>query len=185
MKIRPPSQVVDLEEEKPKEKTSMEVVEGATKNEEVGTGSMPQSESITRVFSSKKHIFNKTPGAVYQSKEDLMNPYAVKGSMANNEIRDLLLKVEKISQHKTSLFLVKYVERNTFNIAIKDDDKVSEIKMHYENIDAPNKLKFHRNASDMLYSDYLRLSLKVSILTTHALKLDGKLKQEKASNKAW
>jgi hypothetical protein len=72
-----------------------------------------------------------------------------------------------------------------FIIAIEDDDKVSEIKMHYENIGAPDKVKFHTNASDMLYSDYLRLSLKVSRLTTHALKLDGQLKQEKASNKSW
>jgi hypothetical protein len=71
------------------------------------------------------------------------------------------------------------VERKTFNIAVADDDKVSEIKMHYENIGAPDKVKFHRNVSDMLYSDYLSLGLKVARLTTHALKLDGQLKQEK------
>jgi hypothetical protein len=131
MKIKPPSQVVDLEEEEPKEKMSMDMVEGATKNEEDGIGSMPQSESNTRVFSSKKHIFSKTPRAIYQSKEDLMNQYALKGSMSNSEIRNLLFEVEKISHHKTSLFSVREVER------IVDDDKVSEIKMHYENIGAP------------------------------------------------
>jgi hypothetical protein len=52
---------------------SMEMVEGATKKEEAGTGSKPQSESNSRVFSINKHIFSKTPRAVYQSKEDLMN----------------------------------------------------------------------------------------------------------------
>ena len=41
MKIKPPSQVVDLEEEEPKEKMSMDMVEGAIKNEEYGIGSMP------------------------------------------------------------------------------------------------------------------------------------------------
>ena len=75
----------------------MEMVERVTKNEEAGTGSMPRSESSSRVLSSKKHVFGKTLGAVYQSKEDLMNQYVVKGSMANNKIRDLLLEVEKIS----------------------------------------------------------------------------------------
>jgi hypothetical protein len=185
MKTTPPSQVVDLEEEEPKEKTSMDMVEGATKNEEAVTESMPQSESSTRVFSSKKHIFSKILGAVYQSKEDFMNQYVVKGSMTNSEIRDLLPEVEKISQHKTSLFSVRDVEIKTLNISIGDDDKVSEIKMRYENIGALDKVKFHRNASDMLYSNYLSLSMRVSTLTTHALKLDGQLKQEKASNKAW
>ena len=68
---------------------------------------------------------------------------------------------------------------------MEDEDKVSEIKPHHENISAPDKVKFHRNTSDMLYSDYPSLSLRVSRLTTHALKLDGQLKQEKASNKAW
>jgi hypothetical protein len=82
-----------------------------------------------------------------------MNQYVVKGSMANSEIRDLFPKVEKISQHKGSLFSVRDVERKMFNIAIEDDDKVSEIKMHYENIGSPDKVKFHRNVSDMLYSD--------------------------------
>jgi hypothetical protein len=185
IKITPPSQIVDLEEEEPKEKTSMGMVERVTKNEEAGTGSMPQSESSSRVFRSKKHVFGKTLGVVYQSKEDLMNQYVVKGSTANIEIRYLFPEVEKISQHKASMFSVRDMERKTFNIAIADDDKVSEIKMHYENIGAPNKVKFHRNASDMLYSDYLSLSLRVSRLTTHALKLDGQLKQEKESSKAW
>ena len=56
-----------------------------------------QTESSTKVFSSRKHIFSQTPGAIYQSKEDLMNQYIVKGSMADNEIRDLFLEVEKTS----------------------------------------------------------------------------------------
>jgi hypothetical protein len=102
-----------------------------------------------------------------------MNQYVVKGSMANSEIRDLFPEVEKISQHKASLFSVRDVERKTFNIAIADDDKVSEIKIHYENIGAPNKVKFHRNVSDMLYLDYLSLSLRFSRLTIHAFKFDG------------
>jgi hypothetical protein len=75
----------------------MDMVESPTKNEEASTGSMPQSERSSRVFSSRKNVFSKTPGAVYQSKEDLMNQYVVKGSMANSEIRDMLPEAEKIS----------------------------------------------------------------------------------------
>jgi hypothetical protein len=47
---------------------SMEMVESETKNEEVDKEIMPQSESSSRDFNNKKHIFNKTPGEVYQSK---------------------------------------------------------------------------------------------------------------------
>jgi len=96
--------------------------------------------------------------------------------MANSEIRDLLPKVEKTSQFKASLLVVRDVENKTFNIAVDDDDKVSKIKMHYENIGSPDKVRFHRNVIDMLYSDYQILGLRVARLKTHALKLDGQLK---------
>jgi hypothetical protein len=54
MKITPSSQVVDLEEEEPKEKMSMDMVESETKNEEAGTGSMPQSESKLKGFQQQE-----------------------------------------------------------------------------------------------------------------------------------
>jgi len=94
--------------------------------------------------------------------------------MENGEIKELLPEVEGTSKCKSHLLLVKDVEKKTFNIAVADNDKVS-----------PDKVKFHRNVSDMLYIDYLSLALKVARLTTHALKLDGQLKQENVSNKAW
>ena len=72
------------------------MVEGETRNEEASTRSKPKSESNSRVFSKKKHIFSKTPGAVYQSKEYLMSQYVVKGSIANSEIRELFPEVENI-----------------------------------------------------------------------------------------
>jgi hypothetical protein len=71
------------------------------------------------------------------------------------------------------MFSVRDVERKTPNIAVVDEDKVSEIKLHYENISAPDKVKFHRNTSDMLYSNYLSLSLMVARLKNHTLKLEG------------
>jgi hypothetical protein len=138
-----------------------------------------------KVFSSKKHIFGQTPRIVYQSKKDLLNQYVLKGSMENSEIRELLPEVEGTSQRKSHLLLVRDVEKKTFNIAVANNDKVYEFKVHYENISAPDKVKFHRNVNDMLYVDYLSLALKVERLTTHALKLDGQLKQEKVSSKAW
>ena len=102
-----------------------------------------------------------------------------------SEIRDLIPEVERVSRHKSSLFSVKDVERKTLNITMVDEDEVSEIKLHYENISDPDKVKFHRNTNDMLYSDYLSLSLRVARMKTHTLKLEGQLNQEKESSRAW
>jgi len=43
------------------------------------------------------------------------------------------------------LFMVRDVEKRTLNIAVADEDKVSEVKLHYDNISAPDKVKFHKN----------------------------------------
>jgi hypothetical protein len=180
-----PSLVIDLEEEEHKGKTCMEMAETTTQNKEINPENKPHNEGNMKVFSSRKHIFCQTPGKIYQSKEDLLNQYAMKGSMANSEIREIFPEVEGTSQRKPHLLSIRDIEKKTFNIAVVDNDKISEFKVHYENIGAPDKVKFHRNVSDMLYVDYLSLALKVARLTTHALKLDGQLKQEKVSNKAW
>jgi hypothetical protein len=82
VKITWTTHIVKLEEEEPKEKMSMEVVESITKNEESNIESMPHGEIISRASSNKKHVFNKAAGVVYQSKEDLANQYTVKGNLA-------------------------------------------------------------------------------------------------------
>jgi hypothetical protein len=68
-------------------------------------------------------------------------------------MRELVPEVENISQHKPSIFTVRDIEKRTFTIAVADEDKVSEINIKYDNISAPDKVKFHMNTSDMLYLD--------------------------------
>ena len=87
-------------------------------------------------------------------------------------MRDLIPEVENISQNKSSLFIVREIEKRTFNIAVADEDKVYEINIRYDNISAPDKFKFHRHESDMLYSNYLSLILKNSKLSSHMMKLE-------------
>jgi hypothetical protein len=115
----------------------------------------------------------------------LEKQYAEKGITTLGEMRDLVPEVENISHHKYSLFIVKDVEKRTFNIVVADEDKVFEINIKYDNISAPDKVKFHKQTSDMLYFDYLSLSLKNSKLSSYAIKLEGKMWQEKESSRAW
>jgi hypothetical protein len=61
-----------------------------------------------------------------------------------SEIMNLMLEVKKSSQHKSSLFTVRDIERKTFNIAIAEENKVSEIEIKYDNISALDKIQFHK-----------------------------------------
>jgi hypothetical protein len=98
-------------------------------------------------------MFDKEYRETYQSKEEWEKKYADKGKLAMGEMRELIPEVENISEHKSSLFIVRDIEKMKFNIEIADEDKVYEIKLKYDNIGSPNKVKFHRNTSDMFYSD--------------------------------
>jgi hypothetical protein len=160
------------------------MVENGTIIVKVEKGSKLQSEGNLRTFSRKNHIFDKTYGASYQCKEDLEKQYDEKGNKAMGEMMDLVPKVENISQHKSSMFTVRDIDKRTFNIPVADEDKVSEIKIKYDNSSAPDKVKFHKNTRDMFYSDYLSLILKNSNLTSYAMKLEGKLRQEKTSSRS-
>jgi HPt (histidine-containing phosphotransfer) domain-containing protein len=184
MKVTQPTQIVDLEEE-PKDQVNLDMVESGTSTVEVEKENKIQSEGSSRTFSNKKYIFDKTSESVYQSSEDLEKHYAEKGNTTMGEMRDLVPEVEKVSRHKYFMFTVRDVEKRTFNIPVADEDKVSEIKIKYDNISAPDKVKFHKHTSDMLYFDYLSLSSKNSKLSSYAMKLEGQLRQENASSRAW
>jgi hypothetical protein len=59
---------VNLEEEDPREQVNLDMVESGTSTVEVQKERKLQSEGISRTFSNKKNIFDKTYGASYQSK---------------------------------------------------------------------------------------------------------------------
>jgi hypothetical protein len=185
MKIVQPKQIVDLEDEGPRDQLNLNTVESGTNIVEIEERIQFESEGSSRVSHSQKYYFDKAPDAAYQSREDLEKQYDEKRNVALGEIRDLFPEVEKNSQLKSSLFTVRDIENKTFNIAVAEENKVSEIKIKYENISSPDKVKFHKQTSDLLYSDYLSLNLKNSKMTSLAAKLEGQLRQEKASNKAW
>jgi hypothetical protein len=98
---------------------------------------------------------------------------------------NLIPEVKKASQHKYSLFIVRATGSKTFNISIEEEYKVSKIRIKYDNIISPNKVQLHKQASDLLYSDYLNLNLKNEKLTSLVVKLQGQLRQEKEASKAW
>jgi hypothetical protein len=97
MKITQSPQIVDLEEEEPKEQVDMDMVESGINTAKVDKGSKIQSEVSSRTFNRKMHIFDKTSGATYQSKEDLEKQYAEKGNFSMGEMRGLVPEVENIS----------------------------------------------------------------------------------------
>jgi hypothetical protein len=68
MNISQSPQIVNLEEEEPREQVNLDMVESGTSTIEAEKESKLQSKGISRTFSNNKNIFDKTYGASYQSK---------------------------------------------------------------------------------------------------------------------
>lgn len=70
------------------------------------------------------------------------------------------------------------------NIAMADESKVYKIKIKLDKLNMPDKINFHKQANDIIYVDLWESTLGISKLNKKLSKLEGKLKQEKATNKA-
>jgi hypothetical protein len=68
MNISQSPQIVNLEEEEPREQVNLDMVESGTSTVEVEKESKLQNEGNSRTFSSKKNIFDKKYGETYHSK---------------------------------------------------------------------------------------------------------------------
>ena len=110
-KIIQPKQIIDLEDEGPRDQVNLNNVESGTSIVEIEERSQLESEVISRVFHTQKYYFDKVLDATCLSIEDLAKTYAEKINVALVEMKDLFCEVEKITQHKYSLFTVRYTEK--------------------------------------------------------------------------
>ena len=54
-----------------------------------------------------------------------------------------------------------------------------------DKVGLPNKINFHKQASQILYSDLLRSYLSKNKLEEKVIKLEGQIKREKVASKGW
>ena len=54
--------------------------------------------------------------------------------------------------------------QNTLNVAVATKNKVAEMRMNLENIPVPNMIDLHKKNGEVIYSDLLKATLKVSRL---------------------
>ena len=91
---------------------------------------------------------------------------------------------EKISNNVVSLVSVRDLSQNTLNLEIATKNKVAEMKMSLENIPIPYMIHLHKQTGDIIYTDLLKETLKVSILQSSKSNIENQLGKEKVENKA-
>ena len=76
----------------------------------------------------------------------------------------MLPRVRSLYSSKTSLVYARDAERNTFNMAMVNDKKISEMEIQLDKISTPDKIQLHKQTSDIIYSDLLQAMVKINKL---------------------
>lgn len=123
-------------------------------------------------------VFSENHNTLYKSKDDLIKKCTEKKTHSLLQTQNLFPEVRNISQVKFSLISTRGHENNTINIAVADENKVSEVRIKLDKLNVRNKINFHKQANIIIYVDLLQSTLEISKLNTKLSKLERELKQE-------
>ena len=100
------------------------------------------------------------------------------------ETKNLLPRVRRLNNPKTSLISTQDVEINTLKLVMVSDKKVAKMEVRLDKISVPDKIQLHKQTGDIIYSDLLHAMVKINKLQVLVDKLEVQLKHEKVENKA-
>ena len=138
-------------------------------------------------FEFGEYDFAETPidsTSQFKNRSELFDKYNDVKEVTLDEALKLYAKFGKIFGKDVSLVTVKDHTQNTLNLVITTKNKVVEMKMSLEYIPILDMIHLHKQAGDIIYTNLLKATLKVSRLQSIKSKIENHLRQEKVENKS-
>ena len=117
------------------------------------------------VFEVKEYSFANTPAdsaSQFRDKMELLDKYKEIMDMTAEKTLKLCAEVRRIYSQDLSLIVVRDQSHNTLNLALSTNRKVVEITMNLEDIPIPDMIHFHKQTGDILFTNLLKSTLKLS-----------------------
>ena len=138
------------------------------------------STMIVQRYVSSEEKTSKIP-----SHEELVKYFTENRNKFVDENYRLMQQIRKFVSNKSTLLAVRESEGNVFRISITDVTGVSQVKLQMDQVGIPDKINFHKQASEVLYSDLLKSYLSKIKLEEKLSKLEEQVKRERATSKGW
>ena len=119
------------------------------------------------------------------SQEELVKDFTNEGNKSANDNYKLMQEIRKIVLRQSPLLVVREADNNVFRIATNDKEGVSHVRIQMDQVGLPDKINFHKQASEILYSDLLKSYLSKTKLEEKIIKLEEQIKREKVASKGW
>ena len=114
-----------------------------------------------------------------------MKDFTNKRNKVLDENYKIMRQIRRSVSNKSTLLAVRESEGNVFRIATTDVTRVSQVKLQMDQVGIPEKIIFHKQAFEILYSDFLKSYLSKIKLEEKVNKLEEQVKREKVASKGW
>ena len=155
-----------VEEEVQEQSKSVSNTEKTISNPTVAESSQMSAMIVEKYVSSEEDT-SKIP-----SQEELVKYFTYKRNKFVDENYKLMQQIRKYVSTKCNLLVVRESEGNVFRIATTDVTGVSQVKLQMDQVGIPDKINFHKQASEILYSDLLKSYLSKIKLEEKVSKLE-------------
>ena len=92
--------------------------------------------------------------------------------------------MRKFPRSKVYFTTTRKLTTSSLNLAIANEEGVSEVEFKMDYISIPYKIVFHKGVSDLIYVNVTKEALSHLKSQQRVVKLETQLKQEKETNKA-
>lgn len=120
----------------------------------------------------QRFTLNEVETSQVSSQEELIKNFTEERNKLANENYKLMQQIRKAVPDKSSLLAVRETKGNTFRIATHDKGGISQVKIQMDQVGTPNKVNFHKQASEIFYSDLLSSYLSKTKLEEKVIKLE-------------
>lgn len=100
-------------------------------------------------------IFSQEQHSQYKSKDDVLRIYAEMRNLTVKENMEMMSQAREVVGRGVSLYTAKDDAINTLKIVVANEQNMSEVNIIMDKVNIPDKIHFHKQVFDVLYSDLL------------------------------
>ena len=133
----------------------------------------------------QKYSFASALEGKFKTEKKTLTTYGKLKEKSKAETQKHYKELSKLSSNKVSFTTSNNITTNSLNLAITNEEGVSEVKLKMNQFSILDKIVFHKGFSDLIYAYLTKEELSHLKSQQRVVKLETQLKQEKQTNEAW
>lgn len=123
-------------------------------------------------FQYQSYLFSQAQPTPYKYKVEIVKQYIDKRNLTLEENQKLMAEARMYAPEKASLITIKEPMGDALDIVVLEQNKVVEFQNIMDKVNVPDKIHFHRQSSEALYSKLIHYSLANNKLEIKVAKLE-------------